>query len=119
MGDNNELDGSSEGDGSPRSRESVDGNSSVKIKFRNYKPQTEFLDGLFIVDRSEPASINEFIKDKLDMITDGNYNIDPNILEPKKVDWDLKRRLERRVEILERETRKGISKHIKDARKKR
>lgn len=116
MDDNNELEESHDAE---VSRGSAINNSNSLMRFRNYKPQTNFLDGLYTVDKSQPGSISELIKDKLDLISDGNLRIDPKILEPKKIDWDLKRRLEKRLDLLEKETRNSISKHIKDARRKR
>ena len=90
------------------------------FKFRNYKPQTKFLDGLYAVEKSQPAAINHLIQDKLDLISDADnekrYRIDPKLLEPKKIDWDLKRRGEKRMEKLERETRKCIDKQLKIAK---
>lgn len=102
---------------------------SSKLKFRNYEPQTQFLEGLYTITKSEPESIVPFIRDKLDLLADNDvnkddttnnqYKIDKDMLEFKKVDWDLKRRIEKRLEKLERETRKQIDKHIKTQKQPR
>lgn len=86
-----------------------------KFKFRSYTPQTGFLEGKYTVDKAEPELINQFIQDKLDMITDGsdNYKIDSNKLQPKGDDWDLKRRIKKRLDKLEKETRKSIDQSVK------
>lgn len=93
------------------------------FRFTNYAPQTHFLDGLYSLERAQPDSIDHLIKDKLDLTIDSEDNdnkckIDPKLLEPKKTDWDLKHRIERRMEKLERETRKSIDRHIKGMRTK-
>lgn len=94
-------------------------NSEPLYKFRNYVPQTHFLDGLCVTERTEPSTIKHLIKDKLDLISrDDNYRIDPKLLETKKIDWDLKRRIEKRLEMLERDTRRSIGEHIKSEKKK-
>jgi hypothetical protein len=93
--------------------------SEPKYKFRNYIPQTKFLEGSCVTRPSEPLPINHLIQDKLDLIpSDGNYMIDHKMLEQKKVDWDLKRRFEKRLRKLERDTSRKISEHIKKERKK-
>lgn len=102
-----------------RSRDKHEYLDSSKYKFRNYAPQTKFLEGSCVIRPSEALSINHLIQDKLDLIpTDGNYKIDHTLLEPKKIDWDLKRRFEKRLKKLERDTSKSISAHIKRERKK-
>lgn len=93
---------------------------SNQIKFRNYQPQTSFLDGAYIVEKSEPESLFSLIEDKLKLganqegISESKYAIDLNMLEPKKIDYDLKCRLEKNLEKLDRQTRRCIDK----ARKK-
>lgn len=91
------------------------------FRFRNYNPQTHFIDGLFSVEKSEPGSIYHLVQDKLGLAStkETGYRIDPKLMEPKKVDWDLKRRIEKRMEILGRETRNSIAKHVKDTKKRR
>lgn len=89
-------------------------------KFRNYLPQSKFLDGLTVTSAAEPLSINHLIQDKLDLVPkDGNYRIDHQLLEPKKVDWDLKRRFERRLEKLEASTGKAIATYVKERKEQK
>jgi hypothetical protein len=93
--------------------------SEPQYKFRNYVPQTNFLKGICVTKPTEPTSINHLIQDKLDLIPkDGNYKIDHKLLEPKKIDYDLKRRFEKRLKKLERDTSKSISEHVKKDRRK-
>lgn len=102
-------------------RERNDSNSQQIIRFRNYTPQTDFLDGMYTIEQSQPGSIRHLIEDKLNLIVsnedDGKrYMIDPASMEPKKANWDLKRRLEKKMEKLDRETSKCIDKHLKSSR---
>lgn len=102
-----------------RQRNTHEASSEPRYKFRNYVPQTKFLEGSCQIKPSEALSIDHLIQDKLDLIPkDGNYKIDHKMLEPKKIDWDLKRRFEKRLKRLERDTSKSISEHIKSKRKK-
>jgi len=119
MDDNPALDSSPDSTSVRDSRDFASSKSDGLIKFRNYQPQTDFLEGLYIFEKADPKSVHEFIKDKLDLISDTSFRIDPKLMEPKKVDWDLKRRIEKRLDILEKETRKDISTHIRNTRKKR
>lgn len=96
------------------------------INFRNYTPQTRLLEGSYTVEKAEPESIIPYIQDKLDLLNDNRsessdknpYKLDIKILEPKKVDWDLKRRIEKKMERLDRETRKNIDIYIKNKKNK-
>ena len=94
-----------DGNSSRHSSEPEAGRDSSELifKFRNYTPQTQFLDGLYTVEKSQPATIGHLIKDKLDLISseETGYRIDHKLFEPKKVDWDLKRRIEKRLEMLD------------------
>lgn len=100
----------------------TDQSSKTLYRFRNYSPQTNFLDGLYTIDKAEPCSIAEFIEDKLKLIDDSNYLVNdeenkykiiPEKLDLQKVDVDLKRRIEGRLEKLENETRRQINKYLK------
>lgn len=104
-------------DGNPGA--SISKNLEDILVFRNYSPQTQFFEGHYIHNKSKAGSINPLIEDKLSLISDSDYRIDPSNLDPKKVDWDLKKRLRKRLDILEVETEKSIKKHIKDGRSKR
>ena len=114
----NRIEESSEEDDTESKGAASQRSTEPMFKFRNYTPQTRFLDGLYTVEKSQQGSIRHLIEDKLNIISD-DTSIDPKLLEPKKVDWDLKRRLEKRMEILDRDTRKSISKHVKEVRNKR
>lgn len=88
------------------------------LVFRNYEPVTSFIEGLYTTTKIEPESIQPYIKDKLDLLAeDTELKIDAKSLETRKVDLDLKRRLEKRMERLESETRRQIKKAIKDKSK--
>ena len=97
-------------------------NSEPMLKFRNYKPQTSFLDGLYTEEQAEPETIQHLIQDKLDLLAADEdhlrYRINPKLMEPKKIDFDLKRRIEKKLDKLERETKKSIARHIKNSRSK-
>lgn len=82
-----------------------------RIKFRNYTPQTKFLDGMYSIEKTEPETLTPLIQDKLDLCNDNTPLAER--LEPKKIDWDLKCRISNSLERLERETRKCIDKHVK------
>lgn len=78
------------------------------LKFRNYRPQSKFLDGYYTVESTEPETITPLIKEKLDLLDTETIERDF-----KKVDWDLKCRIEKKLERLERDTKRQISKYIK------
>lgn len=83
------------------------------IKFRNYKPVTDLLDGMWIDDTTEPRSITHLIEDKLRLITDEKpYTTKP--FDPETVNWDLKRRLAPKLAALERETQRQIAAYVKN-----
>lgn len=88
------------------------------LVFRNYEPVTNFIEGLYTTTKIEPESIQPYIKDKLELISDDTESkFDIKSLESRKVDIDLKKRLEKRMEKLEGETRRQIKKIIKDKSK--
>lgn len=81
---------------------------------------TNFIEGSFTTTEIEPESIKPYIKEKLDLISDDTeFKIDTKSLQTRKIDLDLKRRVEKRMERLESETRKQIKKAIKDKAKGR
>lgn len=101
--------------------------SKTLFKFRNYTPQTHFLEGLYTIDKAQPGSIAEYIEDKIKLISDGDYlindgenkyKINPEKLNLQKIDADLKRRIEGRLEKLENETRRQINTYIKNQKSK-
>jgi len=99
---------------------------SPRFKFRNYEPQTGALEGLYTLRRSElsePTLISSLVQDKLDLLEDdaddnNRYRVHPKFLDPKKSDWDLKRRIEPRLEKLERVTRRQIDRYRSSKPKK-
>lgn len=102
-------------------------NSQSLLRFRNYTPQTKFLEGLYRVDKAEPSSIDSYIEDKINLISDNDYTmndndnkhrINPEKLNLQKIDADLKRRIEKRLDKLENETRRQIDKHVKTQKNK-
>lgn len=76
----------------------------ANLRFRNYKPQTDLLEGMYI-KQTEPETIVTRIQDKLELLDE---SAGPVELEPKKVDWDLKQRLQERLARLDRQTQKQI-----------
>lgn len=96
--------------------------SLPELIFRNYQPQTPFLEGLYTTRKAQPGSIAAYIKDKLDLLeddrnnvaaSDNPYKIDLKNLELKKPDWDLKLRISKKMDKLDRETRRVIDEQIK------
>lgn len=86
------------------------------LKFKNYTPQTQLLEGTYTIEKCEPESIKTLIQDKLDLLEDETVDLnskDQCRMDMKMVDWDLKRRIGKRMEKLEDETRKAIERHIK------
>lgn len=88
-----------------------------KIKFRNYTPQTDLLDGLFEISKAEPEVIEPFIEDKLNLLGQkGKITLED--LDFKKIDWDLKRRIEGKMQDLDEKTRKSIDLYLKNKKSK-
>lgn len=84
--------------------------ANTELKFRNYKPQTKLLEGHYTIEKSEPSTIHHRIQDKLELV---NLEFDPDYLELKKPDWDLKCRIKSKLDKLERETNKQIKLEVK------
>lgn len=109
----------------PDNNESHDDHDNNKtsmpiIRFRNYTPQTGFLDGLVTVDQSEPGSIKHLIQDKLNLILDQEddnekyrINFDNIEISSKEVCWDLKQRIKKQMDQLESRTDRCIKKHLR------
>lgn len=81
------------------------------LKFRNYRPQTKFLDGYYTLESTEPEAITPLIMDKLELL--GVETVERDF---KKVDHDLKCRIEKKLDRLERDTKKQISKYNKKSK---
>lgn len=94
-------------------------NDSVRpIVFRNYKPVTDLLDGMYVIKDIEPQPITHLIEDKLQLIADETPC--PNkTFEPQNVNWDLKRRLGPRMAALDRATQKQIKKYVNSKKTKK
>lgn len=91
--------------------EQPESSSNSDLKFRNYHPQTKFLDGYYTLESTEPESITSLIQDKLDLIECETIEKDF-----KKIDYDLKCRIEKKLDRLERDTKRQISKHNKGSK---
>lgn len=91
-----------------------------RILFRNYKPVTSLLEGRYEIKKSEPETITHRIQEKLDLLKEGEdkYRVDPCMFDPKKDDFDLKRRIQPKLDKLDRETRKMME-QIRSKNKKR
>jgi coiled-coil domain-containing protein 12 len=79
-----------------------------KIKFRNYNPHTEELKDNKI-NRTLPKSIESEVQDQLKSANNAHVEeVNLSNLAPKKIDWDLKRDISRKLDKLERHTQKAI-----------
>merc|ERR1712008_70419 len=84
----------------------------VKLTFRNYIPRSAKLKK-YIKAPAQP--IDKFVGDFDELIKQAN---DPNVefdLTPKKIDWDLKRDVEKDLKKLATQTQQAIQ-HILDQR---
>ncbi|KAI2800551.1 Coiled-coil domain-containing protein 12 [Blomia tropicalis] len=87
-------------------------------KFRSYVPNdTNLQEG--IMPASKPDNISDHIKDVLDIVPDNNSkaladDIDLTKLAPKKIDWDLKRNISKKLDKLERRTQIAIAELIRE-----
>lgn len=77
-----------------------------KLNFRSYEPQNKSLSGP--ISKAQPSEIQSLIADKLELLEQ-----DTSQVKFKKVDWDLKRRIEKRMEKLDRDTKKSIKNLMK------
>jgi coiled-coil domain-containing protein 12 len=80
--------------------------------FRNYKPDED----LKVTEDTKLPSIEEDIKDHLEEMKNPLEvkDIDITNLAPKKVDFDLKRSINKRLQKLEKRTQKAISELIRE-----
>lgn len=107
-----------------------DGNKKL---FRNYKPEASTSNSekdeagsseaskTELIDLPVPMdSIEQEVKDQLDAMKTPLKveEIDITNLAPRKIDWDLKRNIAKKLEILERRTQKAIAELIRDRLKK-
>ncbi|XP_064397010.1 coiled-coil domain-containing protein 12-like [Halichondria panicea] len=79
-----------------------------KLKFRSYNPQTESLKETKL-PKAKPNAVEPEIQDVLKSAKDNDIG-DVNLanLAPRKVDWDLKRDIAKKLDKLERRTQKAI-----------
>ncbi|KYQ58191.1 Coiled-coil domain-containing protein 12 [Trachymyrmex zeteki] len=90
-----------------------------KPKFRSYKPQDENLKSNMIED-AKPGDVESVVQEQLDAANSKVVieELDISNLAPRKPDWDLKRDIAKKLEILERRTQKAIAEEVR-ARLKR
>ncbi len=98
-------DGEDEGDKSKRNKaeEKKENPHRGVLKFRSYVPRDTLLKELKMDTPPLPSMIDEINK-KL-MKIDSQEALD---ITPKKPNWDLKRDIEKKLEVLERRTQRGI-----------
>ncbi|XP_020280406.1 coiled-coil domain-containing protein 12 [Pseudomyrmex gracilis] len=85
-----------------------------KPKFRSYKPQDEGLKSNMIED-AKPGDVETVVKEQLDAAKSKVVveELDISNLAPRKPDWDLKRDIAKKLEILERRTQKAIAEEVR------
>lgn len=86
-----------------------------KPVFRSYKPEDEALQEAVIPEVS-PAAIEEEIKEKIAVgkPEDLAKDVDLASLAPRKPDWDLKRDVSKKLEKLDRRTKRAIAELIRE-----
>ncbi|GAB6032303.1 hypothetical protein CHUAL_010942 [Chamberlinius hualienensis] len=85
-----------------------------KPVFRNYKPHDESLKE-HTIPRPQLSNLEEKVKDELEAaktkpVVEG---LDLSNLAPRKPDWDLKRDVSKKLEMLERQTQRSIAELIR------
>uniref|UniRef100_A0A0K0DN38 Coiled-coil domain-containing protein 12 n=1 Tax=Angiostrongylus cantonensis TaxID=6313 RepID=A0A0K0DN38_ANGCA len=89
-------------------------NKEGEAIFRNYKPASEV--GKVVHPKPKFDVVEEVIAEhledakKIEPVT----TVDLSTLAPKKIDWDLKRDIEKRLQKLERRTQKCIAEMIRE-----
>ncbi|XP_071561961.1 coiled-coil domain-containing protein 12 [Temnothorax nylanderi] len=85
-----------------------------KPKFRSYKPQDESLKNNVIED-AKPGDVEAVVQEQLDAANSKVVieELDISNLAPRKPDWDLKRDIAKKLEILERRTQKAIAEEVR------
>eukprot|EP00039_Didymoeca_costata_P019438 m.337545 g.337545 ORF g.337545 m.337545 type:complete len:143 (+) comp18160_c0_seq1:71-499(+) len=92
------------------------------IKFRNYKPTNEDLKEKVVVQEvvTEQPSIEMVVEKQLAEaapdgdIVDESGQVDLLNLAPRKIDWDLKRDLNAKLEKLQRRTNRAIAEILRE-----
>ncbi|XP_072757679.1 coiled-coil domain-containing protein 12 [Anoplolepis gracilipes] len=85
-----------------------------KPKFRSYKPQDENLKNNMLED-AKPGDVEAVVREQLDAASSKVVieELDISNLAPRKPDWDLKRDIAKKLEILERRTQKAIAEEVR------
>ncbi|CAL1676880.1 unnamed protein product [Lasius platythorax] len=85
-----------------------------KPKFRSYKPQDENLKSNVLED-ARPGDVESVVREQLDAASSKVVieELDISNLAPRKPDWDLKRDIAKKLEILERRTQKAIAEEVR------
>ncbi|XP_055937855.1 coiled-coil domain-containing protein 12-like [Argiope bruennichi] len=86
-----------------------------KPVFRNYTPLDEDL-RLNQLPKPKPESVETEVQEQLEAAKPEPLieEVDLTILAPRKPDWDLKRDVAKKLEILERRTQKAIAELIRE-----
>jgi coiled-coil domain-containing protein 12 len=89
--------------------------------FRNYTPADDTLKPA-VLPKPDLIELDNDIKDQLENAKPKpliEKEIDLTTLAPQKVDWDLKRDLEKKLRVLEKRTQKAIAELIRDRLKEK
>lgn len=89
--------------------------SGKKPTFRNYRPENEEAKEL-VSDNIEVGTVEKLVQDQVEAMKQPIVvdEIDISNLAPRKIDWDLKRDVAKKLQILERRTQKAIAELIRD-----
>lgn len=94
----------------------IDSALPIKPIFRNYNPNDDNLK-TGVLPKPDLIRIEQEIKDQLENSTPQpliQNEIELSTLAPQKIDWDLKRDVEKKLKILESRTQKAIIELIRD-----
>lgn len=87
--------------------------SLPKPVFRSYKPEDDTLKAAALPEAS-PISIEEEIKDRIAAPEHLVKEVDLSSLAPRKPDWDLKRDVSKKLEKLEKRTKRAVAELIRE-----
>mmetsp|Transcript_13730 Transcript_13730/g.23467 ORF Transcript_13730/g.23467 Transcript_13730/m.23467 type:complete len:141 (+) Transcript_13730:29-451(+) len=82
--------------------------SPLPLKFRNYHPVEEILQK-YKMEQPNVPNIAEEIDKKLKQVVEANKTRDVLNIAPKKANWDLKRDLSKKMDLLEKRTQQAIT----------
>ncbi|GAB0092787.1 coiled-coil domain-containing protein 12 [Sergentomyia squamirostris] len=93
-------------------RKAQGGEDETKRIFRNYESEN----GEIVTEKAEPGCVEDEVKNQLDSMKTPIVidEIDIANLAPRKPDWDLKRDVAKKLDILERRTQKAIAELIRE-----